>query len=136
MKKIYIVVLGMAFMAVALLLTASDDVSTYSSFAEAMNTDKKVKIVGKLAKDKPIEYDPAIDPNYTGFYLRDSEGVERKVALIKAKPQDFERSEQIVLTGTMEGDEFVATEILMKCPSKYKDEEIFLKEKEASLGMN
>lgn len=48
---------------------------------------------------------------------------------MKAKPQDFERSEQVVLTGKMDGDEFVATEILMKCPSKYKDEEIYLKEK-------
>jgi len=118
----------MVGVATTLLLTASDDVSTYSSFAEAMNTDKKVKIVGQLAKDKPIEYDPAVNPNYTGFYLRDSDGVEHKVALMKAKPQDFERSEQVVLTGKIEGDEFVATEILMKCPSKYKDEEIYLKD--------
>ncbi|MEL6718338.1 MAG: cytochrome c maturation protein CcmE [Bacteroidota bacterium] len=129
MKKIYIVVLAMVGVAMTLLLTASDDVGTYSSFAEAMNTDKKVKIVGQLAKDKPIEYDPAVNPNYTGFYLRDSDGIEHKVALMKAKPQDFERSEQVVLTGKMDGDEFVATEILMKCPSKYKDEEIYLKEK-------
>jgi cytochrome c-type biogenesis protein CcmE len=47
-----------------------------------------------------------------------------------SKPQDFERSEQIVLTGKMKGDEFVATDILMKCPSKYKDEEIYLKSEE------
>ena len=40
MKKIYIVVLAMVGVATTLLLTASDDVSTYSSFAEAMNTDK------------------------------------------------------------------------------------------------
>ncbi|MEM8523964.1 MAG: cytochrome c maturation protein CcmE [Bacteroidota bacterium] len=129
MKKIYIVVLAMIGVAMTLILTASDDVSTYSSFSEAMNTDKKVKIVGQLAKDKPIEYNPAINPNYTGFYLRDVDGMEYKVALLKAKPQDFERSEQVVLTGKMEGNEFVASEILMKCPSKYKDEEIYLKEK-------
>jgi cytochrome c-type biogenesis protein CcmE len=27
----------------------------------------------------------------------------------------------------MRGDEFVATEMLMKCPSKYKDEEVYIK---------
>ncbi|MEM9885527.1 MAG: cytochrome c maturation protein CcmE [Bacteroidota bacterium] len=130
MKKIYIVVFAMIGLAVVLLLTASNDVSTYSSFSEALHTDKKVKIVGQLSKDKPIEYDPSIDPNYTAFYLRDGDGIEKKVALLMSKPQDFERSEQIVLTGKMQGDEFVATDILMKCPSKYKEEEIFLREEQ------
>ena len=42
----------------------------------------------------------------------------------KPKPQDFERSESVVVTGEMRNNEFVANEILMKCPSKYKDDEI------------
>ncbi|MEM0993869.1 MAG: cytochrome c maturation protein CcmE [Bacteroidota bacterium] len=130
MKKIYIVVFAMIGFAVMLLLTASGDVSTYSSFAEAMNTDRKVKVVGQLSKDKPIEYNPSVDPNYTGFYMKDGNGTERKVSLLMSKPQDFERSEQVVLTGKMQGDEFVATDILMKCPSKYKEEEIFLREEQ------
>ena len=46
---------------------------------------------------------------------------EKKVILEKTKPQDFERSEQIVLIGKVEGDEFHASEILLKCPSKYND---------------
>jgi cytochrome c-type biogenesis protein CcmE len=44
--------------------------------------------------------------------------------LHQPKPQDFEMSEQIVVTGSLEDDTFQASEILMKCPSKYKDEEI------------
>jgi len=40
------------------------------------------------------------------------------------KPQDFERSEQIVLTGKMKGNEFHASHILMKCPSKYKNDQV------------
>ena len=47
--------------------------------------------------------------------------------LLAAKPQDFELSEQIVLTGEMRGEAFVASDMLMKCPSKYKDEEIYIK---------
>lgn len=44
------------------------------------------------------------------------------MVLAKAKPQDFERSEQIVVTGSMKDNQFYADEILMKCPSKYKEE--------------
>ena len=36
---------------------------------------------------------------------------------------DFERSEEITLTGHSTDLNFVATEILMKCPSKYTDDE-------------
>ena len=54
----------------------------------------------------------------------DSDGVSRKVVMNKPKPQDFERSESVVVTGEMRNNEFVANEILMKCPSKYKDDEI------------
>ena len=34
---------------------------------------------------------------------------------------DFQKSEQIVLIGKMQGDAFHANDILMKCPSKYND---------------
>ena len=51
----------------------------------------------------------------------DNKGIEKKVVLYKSVPQDFQKSEQIVLIGKMKGDEFHANEILMKCPSKYND---------------
>jgi cytochrome c-type biogenesis protein CcmE len=60
--------------------------------------------------------------------MKDADGVERKVILNKPKPQDFEMSEQIVVTGELQNDAFMANEILMKCPSKYKDEELSVKE--------
>ena len=44
-----------------------------------------------------------------------------KIRSLCIKPQDFERSEQIVLIGKVQGDEFHASDILMKCPSKYND---------------
>ena len=49
------------------------------------------------------------------------------MVLLSEKPQDFELSEQVVLTGQMKDDAFVATDLLMKCPSKYKDEEVYIK---------
>jgi cytochrome c-type biogenesis protein CcmE len=73
-------------------------------------------------------YNPEKDPNYFSFFIRDKDGVEKKVILLREKPQDFELSEQIVITGKMKAEEFIATDILLKCPSKYKDEEIYIKQ--------
>ena len=123
-KKIHVISIIMIVTAVVLLLSASRDMSTYATFAQAESTNRPVKVVGILAKDKEMHYDPAIDPNYFSFYVKDSDGRECKVILHDAKPQDFEMSEQIVVTGTMDQENFVASDLLMKCPSKYKDEEI------------
>ena len=84
--------------------------------------------MGELVKDGEMFYDPIKDPNYFSFFLKDKDGEERKVVFKGTKPQDFERSEQIVLTGKMKGDEFVASKILMKCPSKYIEDELEVKE--------
>ncbi len=127
MKKVYIVVVIMIVAAIALLVSAADDMSTYGTFADAAKSGEKVKIAGQLSKDKEMYYDPEKDPNYFSFFIKDANGEEHKVVLLSEKPQDFELSEQIVVTGKMKGDAFVATDLLMKCPSKYKDEEIYIK---------
>jgi len=113
--------------AVGLLITASKDFSTYSGFEDAQRSGDLVKIVGQLDKSQDIVYDPAKDANYFSFFLTDKKSVTKRVILRAPKPQDFELSEQIVLTGKMEGDYFEAKNMLLKCPSKYKDEEIFIK---------
>ena len=133
MKKVHIVGIALIAIAIAVLLSLSGDVSTFSTFSEAAKTGKKIKISGQLVKDKEMHYNPQKDPNYFTFYLKDSEGQEKKVVLLSSKPQDFERAESIVLTGKMQGDEFLASDMLMKCPSKYKDEEIYIKSKEGRL---
>jgi cytochrome c-type biogenesis protein CcmE len=110
-----------------MLTTIASDASTYATFDDARDSGKRVKIAGQLAKDKEMVYNPEKDPNYFSFYIKDTDGEEKKVILAAAKPQDFELSEQIVVTGQMQGEEFLATDLLMKCPSKYKDEEIYIK---------
>jgi len=93
----------------------------------AIDSGKRVKVVGELLKDKAMVYNPETNPNEFSFYLVDSEGQNNQVILNKAKPQDFEMSEQVVVTGIMQSGVFKADEVLMKCPSKYKDEEINLR---------
>ena len=132
MKKVHIIGIVLIAVAIGILMSISNDVSTFTTFADATASGKVVKISGQLSKDKEMYYEPQKDPNYFSFYLKDSENAERKVVLLSARPQDIERSESIVLTGKMEGDTFMASDMLMKCPSKYKDEEIYIKSKEAS----
>ena len=130
MKPIHIVALLVLAGGIAALTMQAKDVSTYATFKDAVTASSKVKVAGKLIKDKPMVYDPVANPNLFTFYLKDQNGKEVLVNLLKPKPQDFELSEQVVVTGEMQGEAFVANEVLMKCPSKYKDEEIYMKKKE------
>lgn len=109
---------------ISILIIGSEDVTTYSNFSEITDPDQSIKIVGTLDKDKELVYNPEENPNLFTFYMQDKKGTSKKVLLNKPKPQDFERSESLVVTGKLVGEEFIASEILMKCPSKYKDEEI------------
>jgi cytochrome c-type biogenesis protein CcmE len=120
MKKIHIVGIIVIAVAIGVIFTSLKSSATYADFSEAANNpDNEYHVVGKLDKNLPQVYDPKINPDEFTFSMVDNKGVEKKVVLAKSKPQDFERSEQIVLIGKMKGDEFHANDILMKCPSKY-----------------
>jgi len=127
MKKTYLIAFVMVIVAAALVLNAGGEVAPYADFGTAAESGNSVKLVGTLVKDKPMGWEPLKDPNKFTFSLEDQQGVEREVVLLKGKPQDFEMSESIVLTGRMEGEMFIAKDIQMKCPSKYKDEESMIK---------
>lgn len=122
MKKIHIIGIVIIAIAIGAIFTTLNSTSTYASFTEAAKQpDSEFHVVGKLNKEKEMIYEPKVNANMFIFYMIDNKGEERKVILHKNKPQDFERSEQIVLIGKMQGEEFHASEILMKCPSKYND---------------
>ena len=53
---------------------------------------------------------------------KDSTGKTMHVILKQAKPYDFERAEGLVVTGQVKNGIFVATEVLLKCPSKYNQQ--------------
>lgn len=127
MKRSHLLAVAVVAVAIGILISASKDVTTYANFEQAARSGDRVKLVGQLVKEKPVEYNPEKDPNFLTFYLRDDAGAIRRVELHAGKPQDFERSEQIVLTGQMQGEIFQAADMLLKCPSKYKDQEIYVR---------
>ncbi|MDB5010835.1 MAG: cytochrome biosis protein [Mucilaginibacter sp.] len=136
MKKSSIFGLIVIAIAIAVIISVYSNSSTYGSFNDAQKTNSELHIVGHLDKQKELFYDATKDANYFSFYMKDNKGEECKVVFTGTKPQDFERSEQIVLTGQMIGKEFRASKILMKCPSKYTQDKVEITEakaKEASI---
>lgn len=123
MKKTHIIILiGIAAL-IAGLLTFSVDFSSAETINSAKNKKgKTVSLMVKLDKSQPLVFDPINNPNYLSFYAKDSLGSQVKVVYHDSKPTDFERSENIVMTGRMTDDHFECSKILLKCPSKYKDD--------------
>lgn len=143
MKRIHIIGILIVAVAISIMMSTASDASVYVPFSEAKERaqegdDTKVHVVGRLKKDAKghivgMQYDPVLDPNYFSFVLVDTNRVEQTVVYYNPKPQDFERSEQVVITGSMQQDVFVADKILLKCPSKYTENEVKATEKTASL---
>ena len=123
MKKTNIILLFVTAIAIAVLISMSGEFSQYSNFDTAMKApEKSHQIVGHLNTSKPVVYDPVVDPNSFTFYMKDENGKEMLVKALRDKPQDFERSEQIVLSGKIKDGVFLADNMQLKCPSKYQDE--------------
>jgi cytochrome c-type biogenesis protein CcmE len=123
MKKTHIIALIFIAVLVGVLISMLGDFSRYESFDSSYaKKGKEINVVGTLDTTKPLIYDPLKDPNRFVFYLQDEQGHVREVVYKGEKPRDFERSEKVVVTGRMDGDTFMASKILMKCPSKYVEE--------------
>ena len=123
MKKAHVILVVFCAIAVAILLSLMQDVSSYESFSSTKTlSGSEVHVVGELVKERPVAYDPEKNANFFSFFMRDTAGIEQRVVYAQAKPQDFEKSEKIVIVGQMKEDYFAASQILMKCPSKYVKE--------------
>jgi cytochrome c-type biogenesis protein CcmE len=123
MKTTHIFILVIIAVLIGVLLIYSADFSTYDTIESARQKQGKyVHLIAKLDKKQPVLYDAIKDPNYLSFYAVDSIGGSTKVVYHNAKPAELEQSERVVLKGKMEGNIFECDDILLKCPSKYKDD--------------
>lgn len=134
MKVSYIIALVAIAVGIGVILSTSGSTSEYVNFERAAalekeGDDSEVHVVGKLPKNTVgnitgLVYNPLMDANYFEFQLIDHSNQQMKVVYLQPKPQDFEKSEQVVVIGKMSKGVFVAEKILMKCPSKYEDKEV------------
>ncbi len=133
MKKSHIIALGVIAIAIVMIISTVGDASTYSDFNKAQElaesgSSTSVHVVGELKKDnlgniQGMIYQPSVNPNKFEFMMVDSMNFESKVVYMKPKPQDMEKSEKVVVVGSMNLEEnyFLAEQILLKCPSKYNN---------------
>lgn len=128
MKKGAIIGLITIAICVCFLVSLNADTNTYSNFKEAASSNREEHVMGYWEKSQGMQYDAQKDPNHFAFQMKDQAGEIRKVVYSGSKPQDFERSEKLVLIGKMQNETFYASKILMKCPSKYNDNLVEVKQ--------
>lgn len=132
MKKSHILVIIVIAAAIAILISTAGDASTYVGFGEAYamataGNTKDIHVVGELTKDASgdvVGIEPGLDKVSFSFILVDENGREQKVEYNEPMPQDFTKSEKVVVIGRYEGDVFKASKILLKCPSKYQEQNV------------
>lgn len=132
MKKSHIFGIVVIAISIMIIVSTAGDASSYVTFKEAhaMSVNGKqasIHVVGSLKKSisgEIIGVKPSPDKLSFTFLMVDGNGEEQEVYYNEPMPHDFLRSEQVVVIGSYKGDAFVADKILMKCPSKYQEEEI------------
>lgn len=121
MKNTHIAIIIIIALAVGAIMVTINDASTYVGFAQAdEQKGTKYTVIGYLDMEAPMNYNARA--NHFSFGAIDKEGRKQRVYYNQPKPQDFERSEEITMKGFATDSAFVAEEILMKCPSKYNEQ--------------
>ncbi len=122
MKKTHIILLVLIAVSIAVLISFMGDITTYDTVTSAKEKPGKfVHLIAKMEKNS-MQYDPIKNPNYLTFVAVDSLGNSINVVYNNTKPTDIEKSERLVLKGKVQDGEFQCKDILLKCPSKYKDD--------------
>lgn len=123
MKTKHILIIIIIAIGLGVIISTFVKSGTYSDFNEAIaNPGKEFHIIGKLDTTEPISYDTKENANQFSFSMIDNKGIKRRVIYNSNKPQDFEKSGQVVVVGSIQSDTFMANNLLLKCPSKYNNQ--------------
>lgn len=129
MKKTHIILLIGLAVVIGVILSMVGDYSSYESFTKAADNEGiEYHVAGTFVKEKGMEYNPLENADVFTFWMEDRDGNQSKVICNSDKPKDFELADEIVVIGKMDQGTFYASDLLTKCPSKYTDEEIAIKD--------
>lgn len=140
MKKSHLFGIIAIAIAILVIITTAGDASTYVTFSEAKElresgNDKLIHVVGELKKDandEVVGIEPSPNHLSFSFVLVDDNKEEQLVYYAEPMPADFLKSEKVVIIGNYKRqEEFHAEKILLKCPSKYEENQ--LNSKQAAL---
>ena len=132
MKNLNALYLAFISIVIIIIITTFGDSSTYVTFKDAkslIESGKKspIHVVGKLNKNSKNEIVGVKNSNDKlsfSFEMIDEEGNIENVFYGEPMPPDFLLSDQIVVIGLYKQNNFIAQEILLKCPSKYTKDNI------------
>ena len=132
MKKSHIFIIVIIAIAISIIVSTADDASTYVNFDQAYDMalagkDNNIHVVGQLKKDTEghvVGIQEGVDRVSFSFILVDDNGKEQKVEYNEPMPADMLRSEKVVVVGSYQGDQFKASKIILKCPSKYQEQNV------------
>jgi cytochrome c-type biogenesis protein CcmE len=132
MKKSHILIIVAIAVAIGILVSTAGDASTYVGFEEAYGMytagrKQDIHVVGELKKDNAgniIGIEQGMDRVSFSFIMIDEHGKEQKIFYNQPMPQDFTKSEKVVVIGAYHGTDFNASKILLKCPSKYQEQKV------------
>ncbi len=97
----------------------------YVSIEEARSAQRTVQVMGKIDFDA-VQYNA--EDSRLEFAIYDAEAADEDAAermpvvYYGVVPGNFDQATSVVLKGKPNGNEFVAEQMLVKCPSKYQGE--------------
>jgi cytochrome c-type biogenesis protein CcmE len=131
MKTSHIIIIVVIAAAIGIIITSAGDSSTYVNFDQAQKMSvegnkNSIHVVGELKKDfggNVVGIQPGDDKVSFSFIMVDDNQREQTVLHNQPMPPDFTKSEKVVVVGRYSGEFFVADKILLKCPSKYQEQQ-------------
>ena len=131
MKLSHIIAIVVIAAPIAIIIATAGDASTYVNFDQAYQmasagNSTQIHVVGQLKKENGqiVGLENSEDKLSFSFILVDDNRKEQKVIYNEPMPPDFLKSEKVVVIGNYQNNQFIAKKILLKCPSKYKDQKL------------
>lgn len=109
-----------------LAISLVEESSRYATLEEVRQAKGKVMhVIGALCESEKYRYQPIQNPNYMEFCLVDRTGKKAWIVYFGAPPQDFAFVEEVAVNVRWDETQnrYVAERILLKCPSKYVEEQ-------------
>lgn len=117
------IALGVVFIAAGvglMSLVTGGGVTPYVGFTEARAAKSNVQVMGDILNQQ-TSYDS--QAGSFSFYITDVNGDKMKVIYDGTKPGNFDQATSVVCVGRYTQDAFHADKLLIKCPSKYQDQQ-------------
>ena len=102
-------------------ISLKSTMSPYVTIPEAMESGSQCQVKGKVIAGS-ARFN--MDSNVFHFTIADDSGQEMRVVFHGVKPGNFDQATHVVAMGKYMDDHFEASQLLIKCPSKYEAEEI------------